>query len=41
VVRAMLPPQWDHLVLAIVAKGQGNPFFLEELAQTIVEQVAQ
>jgi predicted ATPase len=40
-VRAMLPPQSDHLVQAIVAKGQGNPFFLEELAQAIVEQGAE
>jgi predicted ATPase len=26
------------LVQAIVAKGEGNPFFLEELAQAVVEQ---
>jgi len=43
VVRAVLSPQAvpDRLVRAIVAKGQGNPFFLEELAQTAVEQGAQ
>lgn len=41
VVRTILPPQLDNLVPAIVAKGQGNPFFLEELAQAIVEQGAQ
>jgi DNA-binding winged helix-turn-helix (wHTH) protein/tetratricopeptide (TPR) repeat protein len=28
----------DVLMQAIVAKGQGNPFFLEELAQVVVEQ---
>jgi predicted ATPase len=41
VVHAILPPQLDNLVPAIVAKGQGNPFFLEELAQTIIEQGVQ
>jgi DNA-binding winged helix-turn-helix (wHTH) protein/predicted ATPase len=42
-VWAILPPQTasDRLVQAIVAKGQGNPFFLEELAQAVVEQGAQ
>src|SRR5437660_5015059 len=43
VVRTVLSPQAvpDRLVRAIVAKGQGNPFFLEELAQTVVEQGGQ
>jgi adenylate cyclase len=41
VVQAILPPQSENLVPAIVAKGQGNPFFLEELAQAVVEQGAQ
>ena len=43
VVRAVLSLQAvpDRLVRAIVAKGQGNPFFLEELAQTVVEQGGQ
>jgi tetratricopeptide (TPR) repeat protein len=42
-VRAIFSPQSvpDGLVRAIVAKGQGNPFFLEELAQAVVEQGAQ
>ena len=40
VVRAVLPQPSvpEALVRAIVAKGQGNPFFLEELAQAVVEQ---
>jgi adenylate cyclase len=42
VVRAMfqgepVPGALEH---AILAKAQGNPFFLEELAQTVVEQNA-
>jgi DNA-binding winged helix-turn-helix (wHTH) protein/predicted ATPase len=43
VVRTVLSPQAvpDRLVRAMVAKGQGNPFFLEELAQTVVEQGGQ
>jgi DNA-binding winged helix-turn-helix (wHTH) protein len=43
VVQAVLSPQAasDSLVQAIVAKGQGNPFFLEELAQAVEEQGAQ
>ena len=43
VVRTVLAPQAvpDRLVRAIVAKGQGNPFFLEELAQAVVEQGGQ
>jgi predicted ATPase len=43
VVRTVLSQQSvpDGLVRAIVAKGQGNPFFLEELAQTVVEQGSQ
>ena len=42
-VRAIFSPQAmpDQLVQAIVAKGQGNPFFLEELAQGVVEQGSQ
>jgi class 3 adenylate cyclase/tetratricopeptide (TPR) repeat protein len=30
----------DHLVQAIVAKADGNPFFLEELTRTLLEQEA-
>jgi class 3 adenylate cyclase/tetratricopeptide (TPR) repeat protein len=42
IVRAILSPGSvpDGLVQAVVAKGQGNPFFLEELAQAVVEQGA-
>jgi predicted ATPase len=43
VVRAVLFPLAvsDDLVQAMVVKGQGNPFFLEELAQAVVEQGGQ
>ena len=35
--QATVPPP---LAEALLAKAQGNPFFLEELAQTLVEQDA-
>jgi predicted ATPase len=40
IVRAVLQARSvsEDLVQAIVAKGEGNPFFLEELAQAVVEQ---
>ncbi len=40
VVRAVLPtePIAEPLEQQILAKAQGNPFFLEEIAQTLVEQ---
>jgi DNA-binding winged helix-turn-helix (wHTH) protein/tetratricopeptide (TPR) repeat protein len=43
IVRTVLAPQAvaDGLVRTIVAKGQGNPFFLEELAQAVMEQEGQ
>jgi DNA-binding NtrC family response regulator/tetratricopeptide (TPR) repeat protein len=39
VVRAVLPMETipEPLAQAVLAKAQGNPFFLEELAQTLVE----
>jgi class 3 adenylate cyclase/tetratricopeptide (TPR) repeat protein len=42
IVRAILSPRSvpDGLMQAVVAKGQGNPFFLEELAQAVMEQGA-
>ncbi len=40
VLQAVLPPEQisKALAQAIVAKADGNPFFLEELARTVVEQ---
>jgi DNA-binding NtrC family response regulator/tetratricopeptide (TPR) repeat protein len=40
VVRAVLPTETipNPLTQAILAKAQGNPFFLEEITQTLVEQ---
>ena len=40
VVRAVLPTQTvsEALTQDILAKAQGNPFFLEEIAQTVVER---
>jgi DNA-binding NtrC family response regulator/predicted ATPase len=40
VVRAVLQTEQvpDHLGRMILAKAEGNPFFLEELGQTLVEQ---
>jgi DNA-binding winged helix-turn-helix (wHTH) protein/predicted ATPase len=40
IVRAVLQARSvpEDLVQAIEAKGEGNPFFLEELTQTVVEQ---
>ena len=40
VVRAVLQSEQlsDHLARVILAKAEGNPFFLEELGQTLVEQ---
>ena len=42
VVQAVLPPavQATPLVPQLLAKAEGNPFFLEELARTVVEQGA-
>src|SRR5215470_16881034 len=42
VVQAVLPPaaQAAPLVPQVLAKAKGNPFFLEELARTVVEQGA-
>jgi predicted ATPase len=42
VVRAVLPTQTisDALTQDILTKAQGNPFFLEEIAQTLVDQGA-
>jgi tetratricopeptide (TPR) repeat protein len=40
VVRAILPTETipDPLAQTILSKAQGNPFFLEEIAQTLLEQ---
>ena len=40
VVQAVLPPaaQTLPLVPQVLAKAEGNPFFLEELARAVVEQ---
>src|SRR4029434_9537558 len=40
VVQAILPAETipDHLAQTIFSKAQGNPFFLEEIAQTLLEQ---
>jgi class 3 adenylate cyclase len=40
VLQAVLPPEQvpEALAQAILAKADGNPFFLEELARTVVEQ---
>ena len=40
VVRSVAPPERlsDHLAQVILAKAEGNPFFLEELTRAVVEQ---
>jgi tetratricopeptide (TPR) repeat protein len=42
IIQTVLPPQQlsKELMQAIVVRGQGNPFFLEELAYVITEQGA-
>jgi predicted ATPase len=43
IVQAVLPPavQTAPLVTRVLATAEGNPFFLEELARTVVEQGAE